>query len=48
VLSRSTSSNGGGRVTPPSSSSESIRLSPTKSRQRANPPPLPLQPSPDG
>jgi hypothetical protein len=47
VLGRSTSSSGGGRVTPPSSS-ESTRISPTKSRQRVNPPPLPSQPSPDG
>lgn len=49
VLGRSTSSSGGGRVTtPPSSSSEPTRNSPTKSRQRVNPPPLPSQPSPDG
>lgn len=42
VLGRSTSSSGGGRVsTPPSSSSEPTRNSPTKSRQRVNPPPLP-------
>lgn len=47
VLSRSTSTSGGGRVTPPSSSSESPRFSPTKSRQRVNPPPLPSPLSPD-
>jgi hypothetical protein len=48
VLGRSTSSSGGDRVTPPSFSSELTRISPTKSRQRVNPPPLPSQPSPDG
>jgi hypothetical protein len=50
MLSRTTSSSGRGRVTPPSSPHESSTrvFSPTKSRQWPNPPPLPSQPSPEG